>query len=104
MASIDSGLPFVETASGTTVATATHDAVAGTTYYITQVPVSSDQTASAAIKNGGTTIYQFRISSPGIMTHTVNFSPALKATTGNLVSVTMLGAASCFANITGYEL
>lgn len=102
MAGKDSGKPFSETATHATAAVATHAAVAGKTYYVTDVAVSSDKAgAILLIKQGTTTIWQLQV---GADDHAFSFSTPLKGATGALVSAEIDGTSACKANIAGYEL
>jgi len=102
MAKIDYGKPFKETATGTTSATASHAAVSGKKYHITDMATSSDLAGSIClVKDGTTTIWQQIV---GTTRYEQHFEPALEGTTGNLVSAEITGTAACKANIAGFEL
>lgn len=102
MAPIDSGMPFFETATHATAAVASHTGVAGKTYYVTNVTVSSDKAgAIGLIKQGTTTVWQFQV---GASVHSISFPVSLRGASGALVSVEIDGTAACKANIAGFEL
>lgn len=102
MAGIDNGTPFRETATHATAAVASHAAVAGKTYHITHIAVSSDKAgAICLVKQGTTTIWQLQI---GASFHEETFTPPLRGVSGALVSVEIDGTSACKANIEGYEL
>jgi len=102
MAGIDSGTPFSETATHATAAVASHAGVAGRTYYITDIAVSSDKAgAILLVKQGTTTIWQMQI---GASFFEKQFKVPLKGAQGALVSVEIDGTSACKANIAGYEL
>jgi hypothetical protein len=107
MAGIDSGTPFSETATHATAAVASHAAVAGKTYYITDICVSSDKAgAIGLVKQGTTTIWQFQLlaTAAGISVFEKTFKIPLKGAAGALVSVEIDGTSACKANLAGYEL
>lgn len=107
MAGIDSGTPFSETATHATSAVASHAAVAGKTYYITDIAGSSDKAGSLLlVKQGTTTIWQVQLATTaaGINAFHQQFKIPLKGASGALVSVTVDGTSACYANIAGYEL
>ena len=111
MRGFEFGTPFVETASGTARATATHAAVTGKTYYITDISGSMKGPGDSTIvvKQGTTTIWQDIIPSAttgtGNGVYIKNFDVPLKGASGALVSVTVgTATALSFANIAGYEL
>ena len=96
------GTPFSETATHATAAVASHAAVAGKTYYVTDIAVSSDKAgAICLVKQGTTTIFQLQI---GASFFAKTFEVPLKATTGALVSVEIDGTSACKANLSGFEL
>ena len=96
------GQAFSETATHATAAVATHTAVVGKTYYITNVSVSSDKAgAILLIKQGTTTIWQLQI---GAAVHSIIFPAPLKGASGALVSAEVDGTAACKVNISGIEL
>ena len=102
MQGINSGTPFSETATHATAAVASHTGVAGKTYYVTNVTVSSDKAgAIGLIKQGTTTIWQFQV---GAAVHSISFPVPLKGASAALVSVEIDGTSACKANIAGYEL
>lgn len=107
MAPIDSGTPFSETATHATAAVASHAAVAGRTYYITDIAASTDKAgALLLVKQGTTVIWQLQIATTaaGINAFSHSFKVPLKGVAGALVSVTIDGTSVCNANIAGYEL
>jgi len=96
------GTPFFETATHATAAVASHASVAGKTYFITDIAVSSDKAgALLLVKHGTTVIWQMQI---GASFFAYKFSVPLKGATGALVSVEIDGTSACKANIAGYEL
>lgn len=102
-----SGKAFSETATHATSAVASHTAVAGKTYYITDISGSSDKAgALLLVKQGTTTIFQVQLATTaaGINAFSHSFKVALVGAKGALVSVTVDGTAACKANIVGYEL
>lgn len=102
MAPIDNGTRFSETATHATAAVASHAAVTGKTYYITDIAVSSDKSgAICLVKQGTTTIFQLQI---GATHFSHSFKVPLKGATGALVSVEIDGTSACKANIVGFEL
>ena len=107
MTSIDYGTPFSETATHATSAVASHAAVAGRTYYITDIAASTDKAgALLLVKQGTTVIWQMQLAATaaGNLAFAQSFKVPLKAVTGALVSVTIDGTSACNANIAGYEL
>ena len=99
---LQSGNPFSETATHATAAVATHAAVTGKTYYVTNVSVSSDKTgAILLVKQGTTTIWQLQI---GASVHSITFPIPLKGAYGALVSAEIDGTSACKVNIAGVEL
>lgn len=93
---------FSETATHATKAEAIHTAVAGKTYYVTSVSVSSDKAgAILLIKQGTTTIWQLQV---GAGAHSIQFPAPLKGASGALVSAEIDGTSACKANISGIEL
>lgn len=107
MSGIESGTPFSETTTHATGAVASHAAVAGKTFYITDIMGSSDKAGSLLlVKQGTTTIWQCQLATTaaGINAISHTFKVPLKATKGALVSVTVDGTSACYANIAGYEL
>lgn len=96
------GTPFSETATNATLAVASHAAVTGKTYYVTDIAVSSDKAGSIVlVKSGTTVIWQEQVGAGHLE---YKFSMPLKAAAGALVSVEIDGTAACYANIAGYEL
>lgn len=107
MAGIDNGTPFSETATHATSAVASHAAVTGKTYYITDISGSSDKAgALLLVKQGTTVIWQVQLAATaaGNLAHAYSFKVPLKGAVSALVSVTVDGTAACYANIAGYEL
>ncbi len=101
------GTPFGVTATGTTSATATQAAVAGKTYYITDIMCSSDKdSANVLVKQGTTTIWQATLDTVATGNNTIShsFQTPLKGAKGALVSVTIDGTSSADANIAGIIL
>lgn len=93
------GTPIKATATHATGAVASVSAVAGTTYYITNISVSSDKATSVfAVKSGTTVIWQGQC---GATKHAETFDPPLACTTGALASVEIDGTAACYANLAG---
>jgi len=102
MSPIDRGTPFSETATHATLAVATHAAVAGLKYFVTDIEVSSDKAGSICLlKQGTTTILQLQVGAT-FMTH--SFKVPLRGAPGALVSVEIDGTSACKANIQGFEL
>jgi hypothetical protein len=107
MAGIDSGTPFSETATHATTAVASHAAVTGRTYYITDISASSDKAGALLLVKQGTTIIwrtQVATTAAGINAYSHSFRTPLKGATSALVSVEIDGTSVCHANIAGYEL
>lgn len=107
MASEDFGLSFAVTATNATSAVASQSAVAGTTFYITDIAGSSDKAgALLLVKNGTTIVWQVQLgtTAAGMMAFSHSFKRPIRCTTGNLASVTVDGTAACYANIAGYSL
>jgi len=107
MSSQDYGTLFSETTTHATEAVASHTGVSGKTYYITDVAGSSDKAGSLLLVKQGTTIVwsvQLATTAAGINAFSHAFRTPIKATEGNLVSVTVDGTSVCHANIAGYEL
>ncbi len=105
MAQIEFGTPFSQTAAGTTSAIATQAAVAGTTYYITDIAGSSDKAGSLLIvKDGTTVIWEVQLATASVPSFHETFKTPLRATSGNAVSVTIDGTSACYANIGGYAI
>ena len=102
MAPIDSGTPFSETATHATAAVASHAAVAGKAYHITDIAVSSDKAgAICLVKQGTTTIFQLQV---GASMFSHSFKVPFRGAVGALVSVEIDGTSACKANIAGYEV
>lgn len=96
------GTPFSETATHATAAVASHTAVAGKKYFITDIAVSSDKAgAICLVKQGTTTIWQMQV---GASFYSQKFIIPLAGAVGALVSVEIDGTSACKANISGYEL
>jgi hypothetical protein len=88
-------------ASGT--ATATVAAVAGTTYFITDVSGSSDLAgATLQIRDGSTVIWQDRVSNSSAIVY--NFTTPLACTMSNAVSVVVTATSAGNANLAGYSI
>jgi len=107
MGSQDYGTAFFETATHGTSAVASHAADSDKTYYITDIAGSSDKAGALLLVKDGTTIIwrvQLATTAAGINAFSHTFKSPLKATKGNLVSVTVDGTSVCHANISGYEL
>lgn len=99
----DSGVRFNATATDATSAVASASAVAGRTYYITDIAGGSDKAGGLIlVKDGTTLIWQARVSNTSAFAE--SFESPLKATAGAAVSVTVDGTAACYANIGGYYL
>ena len=107
MAGIDYGTPFSETATHATAAVASHAAVAGKTYYITDISVSTDKAGALMLVKQGTTVIwrsQVATSAAGTNAYNHSFKVPLKGAAGALVSAEVDGTSVCHANIAGYEL
>lgn len=107
MSGKDYGTPFSETATHGTAAVASHAAVAGRTYYITDISASSDKAGALLLVKQGTTVIwrsQVATTAAGINAYNHAFSTPLKGAAGALVSVEIDGTTVCHANIAGYEL
>lgn len=107
MAPIDRGTPFSETATHATAAVASHAAVAGKTYHITDIAASTDKAgAILLVKQGTTVIWQLQLATTaaGINAHSQSFVVPLRGVSGGLVSVEIDGTSACKANIAGYEV
>lgn len=101
------GTQFQQTATNATSAVASQAAVAGLAYYVTDIAGSSDKAGSLLlVKDGTTVIWQVQLATTaaGINAFQETFTQPLKATAGNLVSVTVDGTAACYANIAGFSL
>lgn len=107
MAGEDSGTPFSETATHATAAVASHAAVSGRTYYITDISASTDKAgALVLVKQGTTVIWRSQIASTaaGNNSYEHTFRTPLRGASGALVSCEVDGTSVCHANIAGYEL
>ena len=107
MAGKDSGTPFSETATHATAASASHAAVAGKTYYITDISGSSDKAGALLLVKQGTTVIwrsQIATTAAGNNSYEHTFATPLRGAAGALVSVEVDGTSVCHANIAGYEL
>lgn len=107
MTTQDYGQAFSETASHATSAVASHAAVVGKTYYVTDIAASTDKAgALLLVKQGTTVIFQLQLAATaaGSTAFAHSFKSPLKGVTGALVSVTIDGTSVCNANIVGYEL
>lgn len=102
------GTPFSATAAiSAGSAVASMAAVAGRTYYITDIAGSSDKAGALLIVKQGTTVIwevQLGITAAGIDTFSEQFKMPLPGAVGALVSVTVDGTSVCFANIAGFYL
>lgn len=97
------GERFLGTATGTTTAVATMSAIPGRTYYITDISASSDLAGAVAVVRRGTTIiWEAIIAANTSYNH--SFVMPIVGATGESVSITVGGTASCRANIAGYIL
>lgn len=98
----DFGIPFVVTAAGTSVVTAT---MAGTTaayYYITDVQVSSQASQGTfAVYAGSTILWQGQI---GNVPYIHSWNQPIKGTVGGSVSITANGSGVTYANMSGFQL
>jgi hypothetical protein len=93
----DWGAPKKATATHATAAVASITGVAGQTYYVCNVSVSSDKAASVfLVKDGTTTIWQGQV---GATYRDIPFDPPLPCTSGALASAEIDGTAACYANI-----
>lgn len=107
MSGKDSGTPFSETTTHATAAVASHAAVAGKTYYITDISASSDKAGALVLVKQGTTVIwrsQVAATAAGNLSYEHTFSTPLRGASGALVSVEIDGTSACHANIAGYEL
>jgi hypothetical protein len=101
------GDPFSVTATHASSAVASKAAATGKIHYITDISGSSDKAGSTLlVKDGTTVIWQVQLlqTAAGISTYGHTFGTPLKATSGNLVSVTVDGTAYCSANIAGFTI
>ena len=101
------GAPFAATATNATSAVASQGAVAGVTYYVTDIAGSSDKAGSLILVKDGTTVIwqsQLAATAAGNLSFSQSFQTPLKATTGNLVSVTVDGTSACYSNIAGFSM
>jgi len=102
-----SGTPFSETATHATAAVASHAAVAGRTYYITDISASSDKAGALMLVKQGTTIIwqsQLAATAAGNLSYEHTFQTPIRGAKSALVSVEIDGISVCHANIAGYEL
>lgn len=107
MGAIDNGTAFSETATHATAAVASHAAVAGKTYYITDISASSDKAGALVLVKQGTTVIwrsQVLATAAGFSAYNHQFKTPLRGAAGALVSVEIDGTAVCHANIAGFEL
>lgn len=107
MAPQDYGTPFSETATHATAAVASHAAVAGKAYHITDISASSDKAGALVLVKQGTTIIwrsQIATTAAGNNSYEHTFSTPLRGAVGALVSVEVDGTSVCHANIAGYEV
>lgn len=107
MAPRDFGTPFSETATHATAAVASHAAVAGKAYHITDIAASTDKAgAILLVKQGTTVIWQMQLAATaaGILAFSHTFGTPLRGAVGALVSVEVDGTSACKANIAGYEI
>jgi hypothetical protein len=89
------------TASGNV--TATVAAVAGTTFYITDVSGSSDLAGAVLkIEDGSTVIWQDRIGNTSAVSY--QFNTPLACTMGNAVNIVVTGTSLANANIAGFAI
>lgn len=101
------GTPFSETATHATAAVASHAAVAGKKYFITDISASSDKAGALLLVKDGTTVIwrsQIATTAAGNNSYEHTFSTPLAGTVGAAVSVEIDGTSVCHANIAGYEL
>ena len=107
MSGQDSGLSFSETATHATAASASHAAVAGKQYFITDISASSDKAGALLLVKQGTTVIwrtQVATTAAGINSYSHTFSTPLRGAVGALVSCEIDGTTVCHANIAGYEI
>ena len=103
----DRGQAFSETATHATAAVASHAAVAGKKYYITDISASSDKAGALLLVKQGTTVLwrsQVATTAAGINAYSHSFRTPLHGAVGALVSVEIDGTSVCHANIAGYEI
>jgi hypothetical protein len=94
------GTAVSATATHATAAAATLSGVAGSTYFISDVAVSSDKAGSIMlIKQGSTTLWQVQVGAGNFAHH---FDAPLKGVAGGAVSVEIDGTSACKANINAY--
>lgn len=98
----ENGLPYSQTASGTTSAVATQTGTVGKKSYITDISASSDKAGSIILVKDGTTVIWQDIVGAGNYRH--QFSEFLRGSDGADVSVTIDGTSVCKANLAGYIL
>ena len=83
--------------------TATVAAIAGTTFFITDVSGSSDLAgATIKIEDGSTVIWQDRISNTSVASY--QFATPLACTMGNAVNVVVTGTSLANANVAGFAI
>lgn len=107
MAGIDRGLSFSETATHATAAVASHAAVAGKQYFITDIAASTDKAGALVLVKQGTTVIwraQIATTAAGNNSYSHSFRVPLRGAVGALVSVEVDGTSVCHANIAGYEV
>lgn len=107
MTGIEFGTPFSATATHATSAVASMAAVAGKTFYITDIAGSSDKAGALLLVKQGTTVIwqvQLQTTAVGLPAFHHQFKMPLQGAVGALVSVTVDGTAACYANIAGYSL
>ena len=107
MSAKDNGTPFSETATHATAAVASHAAVAGKTYYITDISASTDKAGALVLVKQGTTVIwrsQVAATAAGNLSYEHTFATPLRGATGALVSVEVDGTSVCHANVAGFEL
>ncbi len=92
--------PFQITATHATAAVCTKTGVTNQTFYVTDVSGSSDlATATIAIKDGSTTLWQDRI---GTQIYNRSFEQPIQGTNGGTLTVTVTGTAVCYSNVAGF--
>ena len=97
------GTPFSATATGGASTVATQSAVAGRTFYVTDIAGSSDLIgATLQVKDGTTVIWQITFPAAGSFQQT--FTQPLRCTVGNLTSTTVTATTVANANIGGYYI
>lgn len=101
------GTPFSQTATNATSSVATQSAVAGSTFYITDISGSSDKAGAKILVKDGTTVIwqdQLMVTAAGSSFYEHTFSTPLKGTLGNLISVTVDSTSVGTANVSGYSI